>query len=56
MYPPNPFPLIEYRLAFSLCPLRALRLCGYKKISDSNLRDQLDLYSFGGKGVTSQSK
>jgi hypothetical protein len=24
---PTPFPLKDYRLAFSLCPLRSLRLC-----------------------------
>jgi hypothetical protein len=24
----TPFPLKDYRLAFSLCPLRSLRLCG----------------------------
>jgi hypothetical protein len=25
---PTPFPFKDYRLAFSLCPLRPLRLCG----------------------------
>jgi hypothetical protein len=28
----TPFPIQDYRLVFSLCPLRSLRLCGKKRI------------------------
>jgi hypothetical protein len=47
----TPFPVQDYRLVFSLSPLRSLRLCGLKKGSSIVIEAKSYLYSSSGKGV-----